>query len=44
MPLYFFDEVIGETIIEADEGIEFPDVETARRGDRGISPARARRD
>ena len=30
MPLYYFDSRDGESFIEDDEGLEFPDLETAR--------------
>ena len=30
MPLYYFDSRDGDSFIEDEEGIEFPDIETAR--------------
>ncbi len=30
MPLYYFDSRDGDSFIEDDEGLEFPDIETAR--------------
>ena len=30
MPLYYFDSRDGDSFIEDEEGLEFPDIETAR--------------
>jgi hypothetical protein len=31
MPLYFFDEIAADQVIEDDEGVELPDLDAARR-------------